>query len=416
MLKYLIAGTESLIGPAVLLGLLFSYARRAYGEKGRNITAAGALLGILSAAVMAYLKNKTKHIDTGMWNLHIFAAWIGAFVIFAIADMKVFRKKDSPAQKLFVPVISAALSFGLLFYCLPDVMAYPYTIVLGGESVFSTGFLYRIIGLVLGILLSVLAGTAVCSAGCRMEAGTLGIFTRTALLVNGVQWFTKILQTLLTRRKISGKTIFRIVKFTSNHSSLFIYLILLSAAVIPLVLLLRSMNVNEPYENPAQHRKIKAKWRSVRRWSATVCLSFLLAVLNLTVVKAYANRPVELSPVEECEVLGDSVRVPFEAVEDGHLHRFGYKTPNGKTVRFIVIRKPNSSSYGIGLDACDICGETGYFERNGQIVCKLCDVVMNVNTIGFKGGCNPKVIEYRIENGQIIVPTSTLIEHEGDFK
>ena len=85
-------------------------------------------------------------------------------------------------------------------------------------------------------------------------------------------------------------------------------------------------------------------------------------------------------------------------------------------IRFIIIKKPNSSSYGIGLDACDICGETGYFERNGQVVCKLCDVVMNINTIGFKGGCNPKVIDYSIKDGQIIVPKSTLLEHESDFK
>ena len=122
------------------------------------------------------------------------------------------------------------------------------------------------------------------------------------------------------------------------------------------------------------------------------------------------------SPTEECEVRGDNVYVPLEQVDDGHLHRFEYETPNGVRVRFIVIKKPNSSAYGVGLDACDICGETGYFERNGQIVCKLCDVVMNINTIGFKGGCNPKVIDYSISNGYIIVPTYTLIEHEKDFK
>ena len=82
----------------------------------------------------------------------------------------------------------------------------------------------------------------------------------------------------------------------------------------------------------------------------------------------------------------------------------------------IVIKKPNSQSYGIGLDACDICGETGYYERDGQVVCKLCDVVMNINTIGFKGGCNPIVVPYSIENSNIILPVTGLIEHENEFK
>ena len=52
---------------------------------------------------------------------------------------------------------------------------------------------------------------------------------------------------------------------------------------------------------------------------------------------------------------------------DGYLHRFGYTTEKRKTIKFIVIKKPNSSAYGIGLDACDICGETGYYEREGQV-------------------------------------------------
>ena len=177
-----------------------------------------------------------------------------------------------------------------------------------------------------------------------------------------------------------------------------------------------SLHVNEPYENPAQHRKIRANWRSARRWATTAIVCFVLSASNLTWVNAIANRPIELSPVEESVVQGDNVYVALTQVEDGHLHRFAYTTPDGYTVRFIVIKKPNGSSFGVGLDACDICGETGYFERDGQIVCKLCDVVMNVNTIGFKGGCNPIVIDYSVESGYIVVPTYTLIEHQEEFK
>ena len=141
-----------------------------------------------------------------------------------------------------------------------------------------------------------------------------------------------------------------------------------------------------------------------------------MGVLCLTWFDAINHRVIELSPVEGSEVRGDNVYVPLTQVEDGHLHRFAYTTGDGITVRFIVIKKPNYSSYGEGLDACDICGETGHFERNGQIVCKLCDVVMNINTIGFKGGCNPIVIDYSVEGGYIIVPTYTLVEHQNEFK
>ena len=41
---------------------------------------------------------------------------------------------------------------------------------------------------------------------------------------------------------------------------------------------------------------------------------------------------------------------------------------------------------------------------------------MNINTIGFKGGCNPIVIDYHIDNGKIVVPIAGLLEHEDEFK
>lgn len=416
MLKYLITGTESLAAAGVLIGLLTACTVRKYGNRARMLMTAAAVLGFAAAVVMAYMKNKTKFIDTGAWNLRIFALWLAAMLLFLITDLRLLRKKIPAFTDTAAPLFAAVMAFLIIFYALPDILAYPYTFVLGGESVLSTGFLYRLIGLVLGVLLAVLAGLAAWAVSMKAPEGLLGAVLKTALVVNGAQYVSKIIQTLLTRRIISGRTLFKIVKFTSNHGSVFTFIILLLAALLPLFMFVKTAKITEPYENPAQLRKLKANRRSIRRWSATVLLSFFIAVMNMTAVKAYANRPVELSPTEECEVRGDNVYVSFEQVEDGHLHRFAYTTEKGKAVRFIIIKKPNSSAYGVGLDACDICGETGYFERNGQIVCKLCDVVMNINTIGFKGGCNPKVIDYSIENGHIVIPTYTLIEHEGDFK
>ncbi|MBR1780370.1 MAG: DUF2318 domain-containing protein [Oscillospiraceae bacterium] len=413
MLKYLITGTQSLIVAGVLLGMLLAYHALVYGKLGRRIVGIGALVGLVGAIVMSYLKNKTKLIDTGAWNIRIFTVTACALLLLIVLDaVGPLRRRKFPA----VPVLGGLLAGLLLFYVLPDVLAYPYTIVLGGTSVVSTDFIYRMIGLVLSVLLVALSTLAVHNVCLRVSPGLVGTLMKVALGINSLQQISKIVQTLLARRIIVNHTLFQIVKFTSNHSDWFIYATLLVALVCPVLLWVRSFHVNEPYENPAQHRKIRAKWRTSRRWSTTVIVCMALVTLTLTAINAYANRPVELSPTEECELRGDSLYISFEQVEDGHLHRFAYTTDNNITVRLIVIKKPNSSAYGIGLDACDICGETGYYERNGQVVCNRCDVVMNVNTIGFKGGCNPIVIDYRIEGGYIIVPTETLVEHEKEFK
>ena len=413
MLQYLINTTQLVIVAAVLTGMLLGYCRRVYGVRGRKCVLIGAAAGLILAIVMAWMKNKTKLIDTGYWNIITFSITLLALIVLIVLDaVKTLRGK----QFLGAPIAAAVIAAMLLFYALPDVLAYPYTIKLGGFAVFSTGFIYRFLGEIVGLILVTVAGTAVCQACTRLTPGLTGLLMKLALIVNSLQQISKVLNLLRAKRIISGHFVFQIVKFTSNHANLFIYLVLLAAFVVPVVLWLRSFRVNEPYENPAQHRKIRAGWRSVRRWSTTVIVCIVLVVLNMTVVNAYANREVELSPTEDCELIDDSLYVPFEQVDDGNLHRFAYTTDNGVAVRFIIIKKPNSSSYGVGLDACDICGETGYYQRGTQVICNRCDVVMNINTIGFKGGCNPKVIDYSIRDGYIIVPTYTLIEHESDFK
>ena len=41
-------------------------------------------------------------------------------------------------------------------------------------------------------------------------------------------------------------------------------------------------------------------------------------------------------------------------------------------------------------------------------MCKLCDVVMNKGTIGFKGGCNPIPVKYIVHDRKIKIALSDL--------
>ena len=413
MLKYLISTLEYLIVPGVLIGMMIAYIHGRCGHTGRKILMWGVMAGCAAACVLAYLKNKTKLIDTANLNMVIFSISLAALVIFLIVDGR--KKEDEGNGDIVTAVPAAVLVFIQVFYSLPDVIAFPYTIMLSGESFFSTGFLYRVIGIALGAALVIVTALAAYFVCRRIRIRATGVLLKIALLIVAAQQVTKILQTLLTRRYISGKALFQLIKFTSNHANLFVLGVILAVFFMPVILWIRSFHVNEPYSNPAEHRKIRANWRSIRRWSTALLVCLVLAFINMTAVKAWESRPVELSPTEECEQRGDAMYVSFAQVEDGHLHRFAYTSENGVAIRFIIIKKPNSSAYGVGLDACDICGETGYYERGDQVVCNRCDVVMNVNTIGFKGGCNPKVIDYSVEDGYIIVPTATLLEHEKDF-
>ena len=415
MLRYLVQVTEDLLAAALVLGLLWARVSLTDPDRGQRTLAWGAGLGTAAAALMAYMKNTTAKVNTGTWNLRIFTVCLLALAVYLAVTLPPLRKARWSAAA--ARYSAAVLAFLYLFYALPNDLAYPFTFSLNGESVFSTAYLYRLIGWVLGFVLMLLLFSAVRASARRMGVHTAGRLLNTVLLINAVQQAAKGVQILLARRAIpSSRALFQFARYTSNYSDWFLYAAMLLALPMAVVLWVRSYRAREPYENPAQHRKLRAAWRSARRWSALMACCFLAAVLNLTVVDAYNNRPVQLSPVEESEVRGENVYVSLEPLEDGHLHRFAYTTEGGVDVRFIVVKKPGASSYGVGLDACDICGETGYYERSGQVICKLCDVVMNINTIGFKGGCNPIVLDYSVEGGYIVIPVSALVENEKEFK
>ena len=399
----------------ILSGLILSYVRVAYSGRRKGILRVGMLLGLLFAVALTAVKKTSNKINMGTWNLRIYSVSLGAFVLFLI--FLLFERKWKKFGEIAVSIALGIQVCMLLFNYLPSFLVMPHTILLAEETMISSSFLLKLIGVLFGLILTFLAGFAVYKCCNSLTKGANLALLLIALLVEMFRDVATAFGILLSKRIISSNhTLFMISKYASNWGDAFLYFSLFLGAAAAVVLLVKGLKVNEPYANPAEHRRIRAKWRSRRRWSATMLVCTLLSVLTLTALDAYANREVELSPIEDALVQDGAVYVPFDQVSDGHLHRFGYTSDSGTVIRFIVIKKPNSSAYGIGLDACDICGETGYYEKDGQVVCNLCDVVMNINTIGFKGGCNPIIIDYEIENGYIIVPVDGLLEHESEFK
>lgn len=62
----------------------------------------------------------------------------------------------------------------------------------------------------------------------------------------------------------------------------------------------------------------------------------------------------------------------------------------------------------MALDACESCGSVGYYEKDGKIICKACDVAINLATIGFRGGCNPIPLDFVMASGSIEIETTAL--------
>ena len=127
----------------------------------------------------------------------------------------------------------------------------------------------------------------------------------------------------------------------------------------------------------------------------------------MNVANGVAAADIAVTIPEEYSLVDGVATIPFSQVEDGHLHRFAYTAADGTEMRFIIILK-NGGAYGVGLDACETCGDAGYYEQDGKIICKRCDVAINLATIGFKGGCSPIPFPYQVDDGAIIIHAADL--------
>jgi uncharacterized membrane protein len=421
MLRYLIQVIENLLTAGILTALVWA----GEGENPKKAVLWGCAAGTGAALILAVLRRTTALINRGFFNLWIlsFAIIFGVlFILFLwgtlqkpIQKIPFFKKRPALAEAL--PRYVSALFLGaLLFYALPTIFLYPTEFALAGESIFTTDFLFKFIGFTAGLLVVVLAGLALYKAGRAVPTGLLKILLTISLVVVMANHVVVIVQFLLARRMIPMiRWLFRLIVVAVNNNIVFLYVLMGLSFVLPLCLFITGLKTHIAGKNPAENRKIRALLRTNRRWCLTVAAVFVFSVFSVTTLKAYNERGVELSPAEPMTIAGEEILIPIEQVEDGHLHRFAYITSDQTEVRFIVIKK-NAVAYGVGLDACDICGATGYYERKGQVICRLCDVVMNISTIGFPGGCNPVPLAYGLRDGAMVIEIANLEKEKVRFK
>jgi FTR1 family protein len=93
---------------------------------------------------------------------------------------------------------------------------------------------------------------------------------------------------------------------------------------------------------------------------------------------------------------------------DGHAHFFDASLGDSTkpAVRFFAIHV--GDSYRVCADACVICGDKGYYEDRGQLICRNCTSPISLTSVGRSGGCNPVPLPSAIEGSVVTVRLSDL--------
>ncbi len=376
----------------------------------------GCLLGTACSLGIFLLKTLTVWLNKEYLTIAVNSTAIIFEILLLFLLLKVRIKEKKNAHSPFLLAIVGGMAFITMLLYLPDILLVFYQMYVRGEEIISAEMLLKLVGCVLGTIFPGICFFSLNRITRQIsEKGGLqlvGVFTGIQIFLQ----FPAVIQPLLARRIIPMYAwLFDYIVFMNNHSNQFQLGLLLGFLLIVIGCFIRSFKLPTDGKNAAVIRKKTAFRRSVRRYCGVTIVGIAALFAAIYYVEGHLQQEEELSPAEELFVADNQALIPLEQVNDGHLHRFEYTTSENVKVRFIVILK-NGSNYGVGLDACDICGATGYYERNDEIVCKLCDVVMNRSTIGFKGGCNPVPLAFEIRNHRLVIETASLDAEQSRFE
>ena len=310
-------------------------------------------------------------------------------------------------DKMLKTAVTAAVAALFLYHGFELWLLPVGSIIAALGDYFTTTFLMKILGFVGGALFAFVSSFLVFKAADALNDQRLKFVFIVQIAACMIQQAIFLVQVLMARDILNGETVMSIMAPIINNQSTLIFVIFAAILVVPITLFSQPRPSKPEGANPAQYRSIIARAIHKRRWGMGVVAALILMTATSSAGSYVANMKAEIVPAIPVSAVNGAVDVELETINDGHLHRFVYGASTGEQVRYIVILK-GGSAYGVGLDACEICGATGYYERDNQVICKLCDVQMNKATIGTRGGCNPIPIEYRIEEGKLRVPQAEL--------
>ena len=413
MLKIFVKVMEAGVGFSFIMGLALGYLSTENFKSKYKIIFGTVFVGTLAAIISSVIREIPNFVNRSalsFWSMvPIVIAFIGIIIFYFL------KEKSSIYKNIFVGFLSLYI-IASFFYYMPALFVQLNNFVYYGESAVSTMVLYRIIGYVFAVVLMILSSIAIFKIVRRVDKIYRDKILMISLSIWGINQIFIVLQRLYAVDIIPrNASVFNTIAWVINHAHYIGFSLMVFLIILPIILYLNNIKVKETFKNPAELRKKKYHMRCNRNLAKFLLILIVINVFSLTYLRAYSGREIQLSEPEEYEIDNDMIVIPLSELEDMKLHRYQYTASDGVHMRFFLIKK-SQGSYGVVLDACEICGPSGYYERGNDVICKLCDVIMNRGTIGFKGGCNPIPIPYIVHDEKIKINMQDLDANSFVFK
>ncbi|TDX48945.1 DUF2318 domain-containing protein [Orenia marismortui] len=410
---------------AILSGLLFGFIYKIQRKKLNNYGYSGLAMALLFSALLVYSLNHLRIAK----EIEIFLSFSGLFLTIMMMGWiyyqgKKYRKKTDQKNQirqnsslfsqiiLFLFTLYLGIKYETRIFLFPKEMTQSDMLTTG----FNTDLLLQYSGGVLGVLLGIIFAFTLVKAHKKLTAVASRNLIILIYLINSVRLGILSFYGLIVKGFITAtpKLISKLAPLYNNIDHFFYILIVIIVISLFINLFKKESLADLTELNPAEGRKIKAEFKNKIFWSKTGVAVLLFCILLLGINYIYANQEIELVPAIATEPVNGQFIISKAVLEDEKIHRYSYETESGILIKFFLIKK-TEDAYGVVYDACEICGVAGYYQREDEIVCKRCDVVMNKMTINFPGGCNPIPLPYGVDKDNIRINLKELLQREEFF-
>jgi len=399
MFESLIITLREGIEAALIVGIVMAYLQKINRANLGKYVMAGVIVAIGLSALLAVLFQRitiNQEAYEGAIML-IAAVFVGSFMIWMHHHAQQLKKGiQTKVDALLANRSSRVAALGLFAFAVIMVLREGVeTVLFLGAISLTTTALWSFIGGILGLVIAAVFAVFFIKGSVRVDLPRFFRVTNIVLfifiiqlLINAYHEFSEA--GVLPTSPQAMATVGPIVR----NNVLFVIALL----GLPLIIFLTPAGKSPALakvDNPAERRKLIARAQRQQRWQRVAGIFGMVIISFLCLDFVYARGPATLSPAEPVTAQDKAVAFPISRFADGLLQRFSF-TDDGKTSRFFVVRLA-PDKFGVAFDACENCGDQGYYQEGGAIFCLNCVAEINSATIGLGGGCNPIPLSYGVQ-------------------
>lgn len=411
MISALLVALREGVEAALVVGIVLVYLDRSGRGALKRYAWIGVFLAVLASIGAAVALQQLRINEDGFEGvlMLVAAALVVSVIIWMNHVAQGLRKEIENRVASYAEKTTRAAAWGIGAFVFFMVVREGAELVLILRAVeLSTEGLQVWIGTILGIALAVAVGFFFFEGTLRIPLHRFFRATSIILMVVAFQLALTGLHELSEAEWIwSSKTEMATIGPIVRNEVFFFAVIL---GVAALVVLREWFGARRPPEDPnlnaAERRKLEWEFKKQRRWSFAAATLCAVVVISLAAEFAYARVTNAQAPATILLAQNGEVSIPLSALRDSKMH-FYTADANDVAIRFFVIHE-NGGDYIVALDACQICGWSGYRQEGQNVVCRNCGSTIYIPSIGEKGGCNPIPVKSSVNGSNIVIDLSAL--------